>query len=222
MKFSHRIECFLRPHGKKAFIANISENSRILDVGCGNLSPIIAKDLSDSCYYVGIDIVDYNQSDESKAVMDEYFVVSPVNFAEGITDLDSKFDLVISSHNLEHCFERWEVLDAMLNKVEVNGLLYLSFPSEASTQFPSRQSGCLNYFDDDTHHGEPPNLHRIIEFIEKRDGFEIIFLAKNYSPKLLKMIGFIFEPLSRLTKKTKTGTWELYGFETIVHIKRVC
>lgn len=221
MKIQTRIEIFLRPGGKKSIIANSGDNIKILDVGCGNSSAIVFRELLRNCHYTGLDVSDYNQSSESRAVMDEYIVVSPTDFAKAIKEADSSFDLIVSSHNLEHCFERWEVLDAMLDKLAVNGILYLSFPSESSKKFPSRSRGCLNYFDDDTHVADPPDVHSIINRIAEREDFTIEFLAKNYSPLLLRIIGLVIEPWSILTKTVKIGTWELYGFETILHVRRV-
>ena len=221
LRLHTRIEIFLRPGGKKSTIANSADNAKVLDVGCGNSSATAFRELSRNCHYTGLDVSDYNQSAESIAMMDEYIVVSPTDFAKAIKEANSDFDLIVSSHNLEHCFERWDVLDAMLNKLAVNGMLYLSFPSESSKKFPSRPTGCLNYFDDDTHVADPPNIQNIIDRIAGREEFSIEFLAKNYSPLLLRLIGFLLEPWSILSKTVKTGTWELYGFETILHIRRI-
>ena len=69
------------------------------------------------------------------------------NFVESILSISIKFDAVISSHNLEHCNDRYGALNAILDKLKDGGKIYLSFPSGKTINFPKRD-GCLNYYDD--------------------------------------------------------------------------
>ena len=46
----------------------------MLDVGCGNNSPRIAKSIRPDIYYVGVDVGDYNQENGSIECADEYIV----------------------------------------------------------------------------------------------------------------------------------------------------
>jgi len=206
----------LRPHGKHSFLAELPPKSKILDVGCGNNSPFIVKQMVPGCDYTGIDVGDYNQTQPNLA--DHYIIAKPEEFGQEISKLFG-FDAVLSAHNLEHCDDRDETFRAMLASLKVGGRIYLSFPCEESVKFPNRR-GALNYFDDDTHKLTPPDFGRLIASL-KNNNFEIIFSAKRYRPVLLWLIGLALEPLSAVQKKKLPGTWEFYGFESIIWAKKL-
>jgi SAM-dependent methyltransferase len=208
---------WIAPRGREAFLRTLPFNSRILDVGCGNNSPGYTKGILPGCYYVGLDVEDYNQSQASAA--DEYVLVAPLNFAEAMSLFSSRFDAVISNHNLEHCNAPDQVLDAMLGALKVGGRIYLAFPCEQSVNFPNRD-GSLNFFDDATHQGLPPNFHSVINRIEQH-GLKVEFAARNYRPIPLYFIGWFNEKRSKILRKTLTGTWAYHGFETIIHARKV-
>ena len=220
MTFRKNITRLLRWNGKTNFIYKLNEHSSILDVGCGNASTILdIKSLKPRSKLTGIDIDDYKQTAESKKLIDNYVISQPRHFARAIEDIPGKFDVVMSSHNLEHTLDRDKVLINMLSKVEKNGLFYLSFPCMESTKFPSRQ-GTLNYFDDETHHDIPPSYDDTIRVIQEH-GFKITYSTRRHRPMLLFFIGLILEPISKLKKKVLRGTWEYYGFESIIHAKKI-
>lgn len=202
----------LRKNGKISFIKALNKNAVLLDVGCGNNSPIISKMLRSDIHYVGIDIGDYNQNKNPNDIADEYILTTPELFSNTIANLQNRFDAVISSHNLEHCNAPNSVLHAMFMALKPGGRIYLSFPSEASVSFPKKRG--LNYFDDSTHK-EVPQLNNVLELI-KSNGFQIDFIAVRYRPRLLAFIGLVLEPLSIVCGKLMIGTWELYGFESII------
>jgi SAM-dependent methyltransferase len=219
MKLIHRLARFLWPKGKLSFINSLPINADILDVGCGSEQIIGVKYIRPKCKYTGIDIADYMQTEFSKKLMDTYVLTSANNFAKKILELESCFDGVISSHNLEHCDKPTDVICSMLKKVKINGKIYLSFPCPQSVNFPSR-TGTLNYFDDKTHKSFPPNSEYIIKLLINNN-FIITFYKKRYRPVLLFLIGLFLEPISFLKKKVMRGTWELYGFETVIHAKKL-
>lgn len=168
-------------------------------------------------HYVGIDVGDYNQTRPISA--NEYITTSGDLFAAQIERFDAFFDAVISSHNLEHCDERDRCLRAMLRALKKDGRIFLSFPCAESVTFPSRK-GTLNYYDDYTHKAAPPDLASVKSILQELN-CEIEFVSERYSPLVLSAIGAIFEPLSRIRRKTMIGTWEFYGFETILVARRV-
>jgi SAM-dependent methyltransferase len=217
MNFLNIIKYNLRKKGKISFLLNQDENCSILDVGCGNNSPYLIKSILPNCKYTGIDVGDYNQKKLNLA--DKYILTTPVNFPKSILSLGCKFDVIISSHNLEHCDDRSATLLAMLKVLKPGGSLYISFPSERTTNFPKRK-GTLNYYDDETHRDLPPNFNELVEQIISND-FKIEFSVKSYQPTLLRIIGFAFEPLSRIKNTVFLGTWEFYGFESIIWAKKV-
>lgn len=202
----------LRPEGKWKFIAELHSQSKILDVGCGYNSPFRVKQILPECHYTGLDIADCAQTKPN--LSDKYIITSPQDFTNEIILLRNTYDAVISSHNLEHCDDRDGTLIAMLDALKEGGKIYMAFPCAQSINFPSRR-GTLNYYDDPTHKNLPPNFEKIVTLLE-RSGFNIEFATKNYSPRLLRWIGFLFEGISRLRGSVMIGTWDYYGFESII------
>ncbi len=217
---SEIITRMLYPHGKYSFLRSLknSPNTRILDVGCGNKSPEAVKSILDKVYYVGIDVGDYNQTTDSKKCADEYLIVSGEEFACAIEKYKNSFDAVISSHNIEHCKEPERVLHAMIASLKTGGKLYMAFPSEDSQYFPRGRNGCLNFYDDSSHN-KLPNWRKI-NLILKKNNMKILFSTQNNRPYLMRKIGELNEAKSAEMKMTLEGTWEYYGFESIIWSKK--
>lgn len=168
---------------------------------------------------MGIDVRDYNQTKETKEYADEYFLVKSELFAEKIEEYKEAFDVVISSHNLEHCDEPEKVLLAMIRALKKGGKLYLAFPSEESQYFlEGGRKGYLNFYDDSSHQNVP-NWKKI-NAILKKEGMKIVFRTKNNRPFLMSMIGELNEEKSKELKTVLLGTWEYYGFESILWCKK--
>ena len=205
----------LRRHGKYKFLKSVVPNGQLLDVGCGNNSPQMSKQQRPDIQYTGIDIGVYNQAHGFEKYVDRLILTSSESFPEEIEKFKEAVDAVISSHNLEHCNDPYRVLLAMINSLRDYGSIYLAFPCENSTKFPSR-SGTLNFYDDPTHQ----NLLFYDEVIAMLTQNHIVieYSTKQYKPYLLAIVGFIFEPLSRfLNKQVPMGaTWAYYGFESII------
>jgi SAM-dependent methyltransferase len=207
---------FLLGRGREAFLRSLPRHAKILDVGCGNNSPRYTKQVLSNCHYTGLDIGDYNQIESHWA--DRYIITDPEGFAERILQFGSRFDAVISNHNLEHCNDREKVLEAMLGALNDGGKIYLAFPSEQTVLFPKRE-GSLNYYDDASHQGLPPDFSAVIRSIE-RSGCKVEFAAKQYKPVFLYLIGSINERKSREQRRTLRGTWAYYGFESVIHARK--
>lgn len=139
-KIQYYYRGIIKPHWKNHFLqVHIGKKHlRILDVGCGNDSVSSIKKICPNCYYIGVDIGDYNLGKDTKSKMDEYHIVSPENFANKLEEFIGSIDVVISSHNIEHCNEPYQVLKNMVLDLKPGGSIYLSFPSEASVTFPNR------------------------------------------------------------------------------------
>jgi SAM-dependent methyltransferase len=209
----------LRPRGKASFLNSVPKGVRILDVGCGNGSPCKVKTQRPDVFYVGLDIGDYNQKADPRRYADQYLITSKEDFVKEIGKFYDSFDVIISSHNLEHCESQHEVLSAMLKALKKTGEIYISFPCEESIDFPKRR-GTLNFYDDPTH-------YRILNFAEtvnkiRSQGFVIDFAVKRYRPFVLSSLGFILEPLALILKRNMPFglTWAFYGFETIIWASR--
>ena len=216
-----RIEQRIPQYGKVAFIQNkIPERGKVLDVGCGNNSPQYMKTCRPDIYYVGLDIGIYNQMTDPTEYADEFILTDPENFASEIRKYENMFDVVISTHNLEHCNEYRDVLMAMIRALGKNGLFHLVFPCEASVNFPSRK-GTLNFYDDPTHKNVIP-YQSVIDTLEQ-NGLKIVFARKRFRPLIPFLVGLICEPYRRFTgtlEGSMRATWALYGFETLIVAKK--
>jgi SAM-dependent methyltransferase len=206
----------LKRRGKAAFLASLKSGSKVLDVGCGNDSPIRFKSVRPDVKYVGLDIQDYNQSLTPSRVADDYLVVSPERFADEIARFPKHFDVIVSAHNLEHCNDPHAVLAAIVGALAAGGRLYLSFPCEASVGFPSRRGGCLNFHDDGSHR-VPPDFQKVCDYLARRE-VRIDFAARRYRPALPFVLGLLLEPLSAVMNRIipAGATWALYGFESVI------
>ena len=78
LKIKTIFKLFLRPNGKVDFLNSIPKNSLILDVGCGNNSPLLVKSFLPNSYYVGIDICDYNLGSDSKKILNEESIIESI------------------------------------------------------------------------------------------------------------------------------------------------
>lgn len=205
----------LSPLSYRAFIDRLAPGASLLDIGCGNNSPYKVKTQRPDIYYVGLDVVDYNQA--AQLVADEYHLVPASEFALSIRRLNRAFDAVISSHNIEHCVDPGAVIDAIGSVLKPGGTLYMSFPSEASAGFPSR-AGCLNFYDDPTHR----DLPRFSDIIGKLRGAgcEMVAGEQRYRPALLRAFGMVQEPFSRLSGRALYATWSFYGFESVIWARK--
>lgn len=207
----------IRPHGKLTFLSTLPKHGRVLDVGCGNNSPYIFKNWRPDLFYIGLDVGDYNQDVRPDSIGDRYIVVSPTDFASEIEKMKNALDGVVSSHNLEHCDNPTKVLIAMLRAVKQGGKIYLAFPCEESINFPKRKK-TLNFFDDPSHK-TPLDWVKICSIIHE-EGFSIEFSYKRYRPFVLWSVGLLLEVLSIWKKRVLPGTWEYWGFESIIWASR--
>lgn len=208
---------FLTPrHRKRAFISQLPQGAKLLDVGCGNDSPLYTKSIRPDVYYVGVDISDRRQTVKSKLSADEYLLCAPETFDQTISGFGAGcFDAVISNHNLEHCNHPDRVLRAMCKVLCQGGQMFLGFPCEASVSMPSRR-GTLNFYDDPTHRAPP--VWKDVLHILSENGMTLSFAAQRYRPWGAFMIGLAFEPFVAPIRRQapKATTWALYGMESII------
>ena len=203
--------------GVKAFLLACGEADRLLDVGCGNNAPLVAKSIRPDLYYIGIDVSDHRQGRDPRQVADEYRLVPPGEFAAAIGSYKGALNAVVSAHNLEHCDQPDAVLVNMIDGLKPGGRIYLSFPAQASRRFPRRR-GTLNFYDDETHR-EPPDYRAVCASLNDK-GLQIEFAAERYRPMVKWLVGLALEPVSRLRNRVMFGTWAFYGFETVIWARR--
>lgn len=213
------IKSCIDKYSKYFFVKKLKYGSKILDVGCGNHSASKIKYLNKNVVIDGIDIIEYNTNEHDKELMNNYFIIKPTKFNLFIKDLPYNYNAIICSHVIEHVNDLQELLNILLNKLEKDGLLYLSFPNAASINFPKRK-GTLNFYDDETHSQLPPNLPTIEQII-KNNNCTIIKKATPNKVLLGYMLGILLEPISAITKKVLPFTWYYWGFENVLIIKKI-
>ncbi|MCX5701440.1 MAG: class I SAM-dependent methyltransferase, partial [Candidatus Omnitrophica bacterium] len=125
------------------------EEFKILDVGCGNHSPVMTKKYFPKCYYYGIDKDIYNYDEEDKIAMDEFYRLDLEKTDLSVLEEDF-FDAIILNHVIEHLHNGLELIKNLTKKLKSKGIIYIEFPSERSLFLPTMK-GTLNFFDDPTH-----------------------------------------------------------------------
>lgn len=213
----NKLQTILRPYGLRSFLNKYRLSENVLDVGCGNGSSIFIKSLLKKSHLWGIDVANYNQSELSLSLYDEYKIFSPDSFHFDISNLKEEFDLIISSHNIEHCNSPESVFKAMVGKLKKGGRLFLVTPSVNSVNFPSR-SGTLNFYDDITHK-KPVDLLALAN--SSTISLEVLHYSKSTKPFFWRLIGFFNEKKSNKQKKVCLGTWDYWGFEQIIWLQRL-
>src|SRR5258706_15731859 len=111
----------LRTRGKEAFVARLPKNARLLDVGCGNDSPMRYKLQRPDIDYTGIDGSDYCQSVAPDVWADRSIIVTADAFAAEIGKFSGQCAAVLSSSNIEHCLEPYSVLLCLLRAFRPGG-----------------------------------------------------------------------------------------------------
>ncbi|WP_353432693.1 methyltransferase domain-containing protein [Polynucleobacter sp. MWH-UH23A] len=216
--FHKLLKIILRPKGKYAFIlyAKKLQKLSILDVGCGNNSWKDFFLLYPTCQYSGLDIQSYGTINNTFGTN---IVVDREDFNLHLKKFANSFDVVFSSHNIEHCDDYKLTFNLLKKATKIDGIIYISFPTEKSTKFPKR-SGALNYYSDATHKDPPPDFNYLKRSLCS-DGFEILYSSRRYRPAILFFLGLIQEPLSYLLNKNLRFTWGFYGFESVIWAKRI-
>ena len=212
-----RTASYLRPLGKEAFLRQLPSSPTILDVGCGNESPLRTKVLRPDSRYIGVDVTDYNQT--SQEHMDEYALCKPSEFNATLARYRGTADAVISSHNIEHCDYPEETLELMVDALRPGGHLFIAWPCEASVDFPSRQ-GTLNFHDDPTHQHDVPPYRMVRDSLA--GSLDVVRESRRSRPPVPFAIGAFLEPVSAVSKRVMPlrSTWALYGFESIIWARK--
>lgn len=122
----------------------------ILDVGCGNHSPVVTKRWFPGCYYAGADIQHYNNSPDDLAAMDVFYPVGEDGSGYDAIP-DNSFDFVILNHVIEHMRQPLETLEKLCAKLRPGGYIWIAFPSIKSLGLPSSEDETLQFCDDPTH-----------------------------------------------------------------------
>ncbi|HTR25346.1 MAG TPA: class I SAM-dependent methyltransferase [Terriglobales bacterium] len=133
----------------KAFRDSFDRPVAILDVGCGNHSPSITRHWFPRCSYYGLDITAMNCDQADLAAMDGFY---ELDLERGNLDKlpDTRFDIIIMAHVIEHITNGEAVIRALARKLKRGGRMYIECPSELSLTLPSA-AHTLNFRDDPGH-----------------------------------------------------------------------
>ena len=143
-----------------------ARSARIVDAGAGPQDALKAKRLFRHCWYEGINIADLPQTSREREAYDQYHLAD-LNETDLSFLPDRSYDLVISSHTIEHLEDGTAVVSRLCAKVGPSGLLYLEWPSVESIAFPIRGLGLR--FDDDSTHRRTYGLDEIRALVESHD-----------------------------------------------------
>jgi len=202
---------FSPKYGYYKFLKGIKPGEVFLDIGSGEDAPYLKRIIPKS-KYIGVDIIRYDPV--LHGAMERYIETTPEEFNETIKTLKNSIDAAFSKHNLEHCNNMTETIEAIALSLKPGGKIFMAFPSERSVKFPSRR-GTLNYYDDKQHKEKPPVFSDVIKTLEN-EGIKIEYKSEAYKPMSLFFIGMMLEPISALLRKNMTGTWSFWGFEAVV------
>lgn len=194
---------------------------KILDIGCGNNSPSLAKRWFPGCTYHAADIQHYNLTEDDERSVDLFFQVT-ADFCGYDAINDGTYDYVIASHVIEHSVDPQRLVSIAASKVKPGGLIWLSFPSFKSLSLPPG-IGVTNHFSDD------PTHLRVIDTVavcnELLKSNIKILKAGRSRDAIREAIGLVLLPMNLIRWITKGGVgrglWYVMGFEDrIVGVKR--
>lgn len=216
-KILSTIKIKMRKWGLRSFLVhNAKSGSKILDIGCGNQGSVFLNQILKNPICYGLDVQDYNQTEKSISLYKDYRIVEPSKFSDEIKKFKVNFDVIIINHNIEHCNYPMAVVNNAINALNVNGFIFIATPSIQSEKFPSRK-GTLNFYDDITHR-KPINLLNLFEINSEK--MKLIYFTESYKPKFWTFIGFFVEPFSKLMRRKFIGTWDYWGFESILWMQK--
>ena len=123
---------------------------RILDIGCGNGSPMLTKRWFPGCHYAGADIQRYKLSNADVAAMDAYFPLGADGSGYDAIP-DASYEFVILNHVVEHMRDPAPVVATLCAKLKPGGYMWIAFPSLRSLSLPHSEDETLQFCDDPTH-----------------------------------------------------------------------
>lgn len=192
----------------------------MLDVGCGNHSPTLARHWFPGAEYHGLDREDYNNTDLDRERVHRLYrldlATTPLDLLPG-----AYFDVIVMAHVLEHLPNGLEVVAALATKLAPRGDFYLEFPSPRSLQLPSGRDS-LHFCDDDTHQ----RIYSLLDVVNVllRHDCRIVYAGRRRSLAGIAagLLSLPFQAWSVLRHRRLWGPplWELAGFADCVYAVR--
>ncbi len=187
---------------------------RVLDVGAGNHTVKKIKKLYPTCDYYGIDISrNYNNDKDDFYLMEAFYEMDLTELKFDAIE-NNFYDAILMSHIIEHLYNGDMVIENLIKKLKIGGIIYIEFPGFTSTKLPSME-GTLNFFDDDTH----------IRIYSLREIYNVL-LINNVKPikggkrriwlRIILMPFLVTYRIIRSRKLNATDFWDLFGFAEYV------
>ncbi|UNK48885.1 class I SAM-dependent methyltransferase [Lysobacter sp. S4-A87] len=170
-------ELYFQLHPRTAFLKNLPENARVVDIGAGDGSLSVFKGWPRP---VRQDLKMFAYSIEKGEHFDQFegYEISDWNVAQPSFD-GIEFDALVSAHFIEHIADPTSLADWMQRKLRPNGRAYIEWPSEASLSLPGidevKRRGVdlmITRFDDDDTHQRLP-ARDLMRSALLAQGFEI-------------------------------------------------
>lgn len=187
-------------------------NIKVMDVGCGNGSPIKTKQYYPNNYYSGIDITEPSLDENNLDLIDNFYLLNLDKDDLSILSNQS-FDVIIMSHIIEHLERTPKVINQLVNTLNDGGVIYIETPHPRSVNFPSMK-GTLNFYDDPTHKRVYP-VETIIPLLESQ-GLHVIKSGTRRSLKRILLFPFYYLWVSYKGLEPATVFWDLLGFAYFV------
>jgi SAM-dependent methyltransferase len=188
----------------------------LLDVGCGNNSATIAKNLFKNCRYFGVDYQNYNNNQIDFQLMEKFY---EVNLSQDSLDEipDNYFDVIMLTHVIEHISNGLEVVESLTTKLKDGGVFYIEYPSENSLNFPSMK-GTLNFCDDESH----IKLYSLIDVCNILLSKEFKIIRAGILRDRIKFFTLPFLVLFHCIKGTLSAGvfWYVIGFSQFIYARK--
>ncbi|MFD1468725.1 class I SAM-dependent methyltransferase [Hymenobacter caeli] len=191
---------------------------RLLDIGAGNHSASNTKKWFPACEYHGVDMdKNYHNDENDFRLMTAFYEMNleALNF-DAIPN--NYFDFIVMAHVVEHLANGDAVIEGLLPKLRVGGMIYVEFPGYHSTTLP-KMKGTLNFFDDDTH----VRIYSLQEFYNMfmRNKFRVIAGGVQRRWHNILLIPFkIPHNLIKYKRVVPSIFWDLLGFAEYVVAKK--
>lgn len=212
------IKLLLKPNSVQWVAKFAPKDSCILDFGGGHRSSLQFRNRPDITYWS----LDLNEPTHSKASLNDSHIIHYDGTLYGLEcslySLPCEPNILLCNHVIEHIVNWDDYLNLIFKYVPSIRVVYVSWPSTVSTEFPSR-SGNLAFYDDPTHLKTVDIL--TVKDLMHSNGFQEIYSNPSYRPLVLRTIGFLLEPLSNFTKRVTLGTREYYGQDSIYIGKKI-
>ncbi len=191
------------------------KSGRLLDVGCGSLSPKRLNDIfGEKFEYVGVDIQDL------KSVLPKNWTFYQLDLEKDNLPFPAEtFDVVIMAHILEHLsLSRAQgILREVYRVLKWGGIVYCEVPSIMSIFMPSisiglKKEGTINFYDDPTH--IRPYSKIALWHLLTSSSFKVMRLGtvRNWLKVLVAPIGIILAFVMRDRNMLASFLWDIFGF----------